>query len=89
MNIEDFCPSANHQILINLKQTWSVSPFLNLLVVDLMCDIASSPFILNPCLGIEFSLPLVEERRKSREQQNLTVYQGEEEQKEKAQKAQE
>ncbi|KAM9334184.1 protein downstream neighbor of son homolog [Symphorus nematophorus] len=36
--------------------------------------------------GIEFSLPLVEERRKSREPQNLTVHQGdEEEQKEKVQ----
>ncbi|XP_073318599.1 protein downstream neighbor of son homolog [Pagrus major] len=37
--------------------------------------------------GIEFSLPLVEERRKSREQQNPSVHQGEEEeeQKEKAQ----
>lgn len=32
--------------------------------------------------GIEFSLPLVEERRKSREPQNLTVHQGEEEEEE-------
>ncbi|KAM6892840.1 protein downstream neighbor of son homolog [Lycodopsis pacificus] len=32
--------------------------------------------------GIEFSLPLVEERRKSREQQNLSVQQGEEEEQE-------
>ncbi|XP_051284373.1 protein downstream neighbor of son homolog isoform X2 [Dicentrarchus labrax] len=40
--------------------------------------------------GIEFSLPLVEERRKSREQHNLTVHQGEEEeQKEKAQESSE
>lgn len=48
--------------------------------------IASSSYILCTRLGIEFSLPLVDERRKSREQQNLTVHQGEEEeQKEKAQ----
>ncbi|XP_044044328.1 protein downstream neighbor of son homolog isoform X1 [Siniperca chuatsi] len=40
--------------------------------------------------GIEFSLPLIEERRKSREQQNLTVHQGEEEeQEEKAQECSE
>ncbi|XP_045904624.1 protein downstream neighbor of son homolog [Micropterus dolomieu] len=40
--------------------------------------------------GIEFSLPLVEERRKSREQQNLTESQGEEEEpKEKAQECSE
>ncbi|XP_026219362.1 protein downstream neighbor of son homolog [Anabas testudineus] len=32
--------------------------------------------------GIEFSLPLVEERRKSKEQQNVTVHQGEEEEEE-------
>ncbi|XP_031707968.1 protein downstream neighbor of son homolog [Anarrhichthys ocellatus] len=32
--------------------------------------------------GIEFSLPLVEERRKSREQQNLSMQQGEEEEQE-------
>lgn len=41
--------------------------------------------VLFICSGIEFSLPLVEERRKSKEQQNLTVHQGEEEEpKEKA-----
>ncbi|XP_041822343.1 protein downstream neighbor of son homolog [Chelmon rostratus] len=40
--------------------------------------------------GIEFSLPLVEERRKSREPQSLTVQQGEEEeQREKAQECSE
>ncbi|TMS11545.1 protein downstream neighbor of son homolog [Larimichthys crocea] len=41
--------------------------------------------------GIEFSLPLVEERRKSREQQNVTVQRGEdeEEQREKAQECSE
>ncbi|GAA6225946.1 protein downstream neighbor of Son [Lates japonicus] len=33
--------------------------------------------------GIEFSLPLVEERKKSKDQQNLTVHQGEEEEEEK------
>lgn len=36
-------------------------------------------------LGIEFSLPLVEEKRKSKEQQNPRVHPEEEEQKEKAQ----
>lgn len=43
----------------------------------------SYSLLMLTCSGIEFSLPLVEERRKSREQQNLTVNQGEEEQKEK------
>ena len=48
--------------------------------------IAALQFSCVPSAGIEFSLPLVEERRKSREQQNPSVDQREEEeeQKEKA-----
>lgn len=54
---------------------------LSLFLVDLMCNVARHFLHPNPCIGIEFSLPLVDERRRSKGQQSLTVPQEDEEEK--------
>lgn len=87
LQLLNFISASSEQrglLSFNLKQTLRVSHLLNLFLVDLMCDVTTHFFIPNPCIGIEFSLPLVDERRRSRGQQNLAVPQ-EDEEKEKTQ----
>lgn len=82
LQLLNFISASSEQrglLSFNLKQTLHVSHLLNLFLVDLMCDVTRHFFIQNPCIGIEFSLPLVDERRRSRGQQNLAVPQKDEE----------